>query len=146
MPVKSVQVELFRPVIRGVLQQMSGRDVLRVTMLVLNRSKVKCLVDVGNLRAGHQFRMKATESKQIGEVFNRVKYALPVHEGRRAVVIRPKTKQALSFTWHGQPMVRKSVFQPARKGRPWMRDALAEVAAQQGYKMEPGAGGGGGDL
>jgi hypothetical protein len=148
MPVKSVQVELFRGVIRGELQQMSGRDVLRVTMKVLNRGKALTPVDTGNLRSSHQFRMKATETRQIGEVFTRVKYALAVHEGRRAVVIRPKKKQALAFTWHGQPMVRKWVYQPARPGRPWLRDALREVAAQEGYKMQSGAAAdaGGGDL
>lgn len=139
MPVKKVQVELFAPVIKETIHELAGKDVARVTLKVFNRAKVMCPVDNGNLRAGHQFKLKATETKQVGEVANRVKYALAVHEGRRAVVIRPKKKKALAFVWHGQPMVRKWVVQPARTGRPWLRDALREVASQEGYKMESAA-------
>lgn len=139
MGVKSVRVELYQPVIKETLHALSGKDVARVTMRVFNRAKVLCPVDEGNLRASHQFKLKATETKQGGEVFTRVKYALPVHEGRKALVIRPKNKQALAFVWHGRPMVRKWVHQPARPGKPWLRDALREVAAQEGYKMQSSA-------
>jgi len=136
MPVKSVRVDLYQPVIKGVLHDLAGKDVTRTTLRVLNRAKVLCPVDEGNLRASHQFRIKQTANAVTGEVFTKVKYALPVHEGRRPVVIYPKRKQALAFTWHGQPMVRKWVAQPARRGKPWMRDALREVAGQQGYRMK----------
>ena len=149
MPVKSVRVDLFGSVIKGVLQDLGGREVLRVTLKVLNRAKVMTPVDTGNLRASHQFKIKNGASKITGEVFTRVKYALPVHEGRRPVVIYPKTKQALAFHWHGQQYVRKWVSQPARRGKPWMRDALREVAASEGYKMQSTAAadaGGGGDV
>jgi len=148
MPVKSVSVELFAPVIKGVLQDLAGKDVMRVTLKVLNRARVMTPVDTGNLRASHQFKIKNGATKITGEVFTGVKYALAVHEGRRPVVIYPKTKQALAFHWHGQFMVRKWVSQPARRGRPWLRDALREVATSEGYKMESGAAidAGGGDL
>lgn len=137
--VKSVKVELFQPVIKAVLQDDVGREVVKVTLKVLNRARVLCPVDEGNLRASHQFKIKNGEGKITGEVFTRVKYALPVHEGRRPVVIYPKKKQALAFVWHGQPMVRKWVSQPARRGRPWLRDALREVATSQGWKMQSSA-------
>ena len=139
MAVQRVRVELFRPVIDSVLHDLAGKDVMRVTLKVLNRSKVMTPVDTGNLRASHQFKIKNSATKIQGEVFTKVKYALAVHEGRRPVVIYPKNKQALKFVWHGQPMVRKWVSQPARHGRPWMRDALREVAASEGYKMESNA-------
>lgn len=139
MAVQSVKVELFRPVIDGVLQDLAGKNVLKVTLKVLNRSKVLTPVDTGNLRASHQFKIKNGATKITGEVFTRVKYARAVHDGRRATIIRPKTKQALAFHWHGQPMVRKWVSQPARRGRPWMRDALREVAGSEGYKMQSAA-------
>lgn len=139
MPVTSVRVDLFQPVIRGVLQDLAGKDVTRVTLKVLNRAKVTTPVDTGNLRASHQFKIRNAASKITGEVFTGVKYALPLHEGRRALVIYPKSKSALAFVWHGQPMVRRSVHQPARRGRPWLRDALREVAAQEGYKMQSAA-------
>lgn len=136
MPVTKVRVELFKPVIDGVLHDLAGKDVTRITLRVLNRGKVMTPVDTGNLRASHQFKISSTNSKVTGEVFTKVKYALAVHEGRRALVIRPKNKQALAFVWHGVPMVRKWVHQPSRPGKPWLRDALREVAAQEGYKMQ----------
>lgn len=137
--VAKVNVDLYRAVIDSVLHDLAGKDVTRITLKVLNRAKVMTPVDTGNLRASHQFRIKSSSSRVTGEVFTKVKYALAVHEGRRPVVIRPRNKQALAFVWHGQPMVRKWVSQPARRGRPWMRDSLREVATAEGYKMQSGA-------
>jgi|SRR6478609_8169408 len=134
--VGSVRVDLFQAEMREILGSLVGKDVTRVTLKVLNRAKVLTPVDTGNLRASHQMKLTRTASAAKGEVFTKVKYALPLHEGRRAVVIRPKMKQALAFRWHGQQFVRKSVSQPARRGRPWLRDALREVAAQEGYEMQ----------
>jgi hypothetical protein len=137
--VKSVRVDLYNDVIKGVLHDLAGKEVVRVTVKVLNRARVLTPVDTGNLRASHQFRLKSSSNRVTGEVFTNVKYALPVHEGRRALVIYPKRKQALAFVWHGVPMVRKWVSQPARPGRPWLRDALREVATSEGYKMQSAA-------
>lgn len=134
--VKSVKVELFQPVIKAVLQDDVGREVVKTTVKVLNRARVLTPVDTGNLRASHQFKIENGASKITGEVFTKVEYALPVHEGRKALTIYPKNKQALAFHWHGQQMVRKSVHQPARRGRPWLRDALTEVATSEGYKIQ----------
>lgn len=134
--VKSVRVDLYESVIKGILKDDVGRDVTRVTLKVLNRARVLTPVDTGNLRASHQFKIENVGRGIAGQVFTKVKYALPVHEGRRALTIYPKNKQALAFHWHGQPMVRKWVSQPARRGKPWLRDALREVAAQEGYKMQ----------
>jgi hypothetical protein len=148
MPVKSVRVDLFNDVIKGVLHDLAGKEVTKTTLKVLNRARVLTPVDTGNLRASHQFKIKQSSNRVTGEVFTKVKYALPVHEGRRAIVIRPKDKQALSFYWHGEQMVRKWVAQPARHGRPWLRDALRDVATSEGYKMQSTAAadaGGGGD-
>jgi hypothetical protein len=132
--VKSVRVELFQPIIKGLLQDDVGRAVVRFTLKVLNRARVMTPVDTGNLRASHQMKIENGAGRITGEVFTRVKYALPVHEGRRALTIYPKNKQALAFRWHGQPMVRRSVHQPARRGKPWLRDALREVAVSEGWK------------
>jgi predicted transcriptional regulator len=139
MAVKRVDVSLYSTAVGLVLHDLAGPEVTRITLRVLNRSKVLCPVDQGNLRASHQFRIKQSKNRIKGEVFTKVKYALAVHEGRRAIVIRPKHKQALAFTWHGQQFVRKWVHQPARAGKPWMRDALREVAAQEGWKMQSAA-------
>lgn len=135
MGVRSVRVDLYREVIASVLQDDVGREVTVTTIKVLNRARVRTPVDTGNLRASHQFKITRRTGRITGEVYTKVKYALAVHEGRRSLVIRPKHKQALAFVWHGQPMVRKWVWQPARRGRPWLRDSLREVASAQGYKM-----------
>jgi hypothetical protein len=139
MAVGAVKVDLYLPVISGVLHDLAGKDVVRTTVKVLNRGKVLTPVDTGNLRASHQMRIRMSANRVTGEVFTSVKYALAVHEGRRALVIYPNKKQALAFTWHGRPMVRKWVHQPARRGKPWLRDALREVAAAEGYKMQSAA-------
>lgn len=137
--VRTTRVELFQPVIHAILQDDVGKEVVKTTLKVLNRARVKTPVDTGNLRSSHQFKIKNGAEKITGEVFTNVKYALAVHEGRRAVTIYPTNKQALAFRWHGQQMVRKSVHQPARRGRPWLADALREVAASEGWKMQSGA-------
>lgn len=49
-------------------------------------------------------------------------YARAVHEGRRGMIIRPKRKKALA--WNGGNSVAKKVFQPARKGKPFFREAI----------------------
>lgn len=139
MPVSSVRVDLYQDVIKGVLHDLGGAEVAKTTIKVLNRAKVLTPVDTGNLRASHQFKLTSSANKITGEVFTKVKYALPVHEGRRAIVIFPKTKKALAFHWHGQQYVRKWVAQPARRGKPWLRDALREVATSDGYKMQSSA-------
>ena len=134
--VKSTRVDLLEPVIKALLRDEAAREVTRTTIKVLNRARVLTPVDTGNLRASHQFKIENGSKGVTGEVYTKVKYALAVHEGRRAVTIRPKYKQALAFRWHGQQMVRRSVTQPARRGRPWLRDALREVATNEGYEMQ----------
>lgn len=49
-------------------------------------------------------------------------YARAVHEGRKAVIIRPRKKRALA--WNQGNSIAKKVFQPARRGKPFFRDAL----------------------
>lgn len=134
--VTKVNVDLYNAVIKGVLHELGGKTVTKTTLKVLNRAKVLTPVDTGTLRASHQMKITQTANAVKGEVFTKVKYALPLHEGRRPVVIRPNTKKALAFHWHGQQFVRKWVSQPARPGRPWLRDALREVAASEGYQMQ----------
>ena len=51
-------------------------------------------------------------------------YARAVHEGRQALVIRPRRRKALR--WKGgdsKYLFAKKVFQPARKGKPFFRSA-----------------------
>lgn len=52
-------------------------------------------------------------------------YARAVHDGRPAIVIRPKRGKALF--WQGARHPVKSVKQPARKGNPWLIRAVEEL-------------------
>lgn len=134
--VTSVRVDLYRAEIQGLLKDVVGKEVMRTTLKVLNRARVLTPVDTGNLRASHQMKMRFAASKITGEVFTKVKYALPLHEGVAARTIYPNKRKALKFTWHGEQFIRKSVYQRARPGRPWLRDALQEVAVGEGYTMQ----------
>ncbi len=51
-------------------------------------------------------------------------YARAVHEGRPALVIRPRKARALRWCRGGQAHFARRVFQPKRAGRPFLRNAL----------------------
>ena len=51
-------------------------------------------------------------------------YARAVHEGRQALIIRPRRRKALRWKGgDGKYLFAKKVFQPARKGKPFFRSA-----------------------
>lgn len=51
-------------------------------------------------------------------------YARAVHEGRQALIIRPRRRKALRWKGsEGKYFFAKKVFQPARKGKPFFRSA-----------------------
>jgi hypothetical protein len=107
--------------------------VAKVTRKTLNRSAVLCPVDTGLLRASGKSNIKATASVVTGRVEYTAKYAAAVHEGRRPVTIRPKRAGGLlRFKVGGKTVFARVVHQKARKGRPFLADALQEVAAQEG--------------
>jgi len=51
-------------------------------------------------------------------------YARAVHDGRPALVIRPKNGKMLKFKIGGKDVFARSVRQPARKGTPFLRNAV----------------------
>ena len=65
-------------------------------------------------------------------------YAAAVHEGRRAVTIRPKGRKAL--LWNGAAHPVRAAHQPARPGNPWLRRAI-EALSRDGLEfLEPDLG------
>lgn len=135
--VKVVDVSLYKAVIDLTLDNAVLPEIVETTVAVMNRAKALCPVDTGNLRSSINLTLRLkSKTKITGEVYTKVKYALPVHEGRRPVVIRPNKKKALRFRWHGETFVRKWVWQPARHGRPFLTEALRQVAAQRGYEYK----------
>lgn len=52
-------------------------------------------------------------------------YARALHDGRPALTIRPKKGKALMWPGAAHPV--RVVHQPARRGRPWIADSIADL-------------------
>lgn len=115
--------------------QTAQRAVTRVTRGTFNRSQVLCPVDTGNLRATGQYNVQTAGLMVNGEVKYTARYAAAVHEGRRALTIRAKGNGRLRFVIDGRVVFARSVRQPARAGRPFLRTALVEVATREGFSV-----------
>ncbi len=76
--------------------------------------------------------MAVNPARCTGTVFNDANYAEAVHDGTRAHPVVAKSKKALKFTYRGETVYAKSVWIPARAGRPWLTAAAQQVAATSG--------------
>jgi phage gpG-like protein len=77
----------------------------------------------GNYKTGGELR-KSIHVSSVGNgamVGTNKAYARAVHEGRKAMIIRPKRKKALF--WGGARHPVRQVFQKKREGRPFFRSA-----------------------
>lgn len=109
-------------------------SVARTTRRTLNGSAVKCPVDTGNLRASGEMSINSGPRAVTGEVVYRAKYAAAVHNGRKALTIRPtRANGRLRFVVDGRVVFAREVHQPARPGNPFLTDALREVGAADGF-------------
>ena len=64
-----------------------------------------------------------------------VKYAAAVHDGTGPHVIRAKRKKALAFEYRGKKVVVRSVVHRGSKGKPFLRMAAEEVAAEEALEF-----------
>ncbi|SIS76651.1 phage virion morphogenesis protein [Insolitispirillum peregrinum] len=107
---------------------MAGINLQRVSLLLAERVREiatrqgRVPFDRGDLRKSHVVQPSGSFGAEVG---SNMPYARAVHDGRPALIIRPKTAKGLF--WGGADHPVKSVFQPARTGRPWLRDAIAEM-------------------
>ena len=116
----------------------SGADkLLRSTARsVLNSAKLRAPVDTGQLRNSHHIG-----NTQVGggvlrtEILAAKEYALPLHEGTSARIIRPQNAKALRFEVGGKTVFAKYVNMPARAGRPWLLNSLRSAAAPKGFRV-----------
>ena len=138
--------------------------VAKVTRRVLNRAEVRAPVRFGVLRGSHSMTMKVTRTTVAGRVYVGAKYAEAVHNGTRPHKIRAKGAKALAFKWAKaggvQVFVPKKatkwgglrkgktgkvflwvgkgyVQHPGTKARPWLYEALREVASLEGFIVTP---------
>lgn len=132
----NIRVDMNRATLQRVASTAAGKLVLSTTRRVLNRAKVLCPVDTGTLRASQTMEVRTLASKSTGRVSTWINYALPVHEGvDHPVVIRPRRAKALRFVINGRVVYAKKVTLPPRRGRPWLRRALIEVAIPAGFTV-----------
>lgn len=135
-------LRIDRPALHGEGMDTARKAVNRVVRRTYTRSQVLVPVDNGLLRAsGHPDLASDRGSLVIGGVTYTAEYAAAVHNGRRALTIRPKStnrKARLRFVVDGRVVFARAVHQPARAGRPYLAQALREVAAQEGFTVTIG--------
>lgn len=81
--------------------------------------------DKGDLRKSHVVQPVGADNARVG---TNMPYARAVHDGRPALVIRPKTAKALFFPGLKHPV--RAVHQPARVGKPWLRQSVGILARE----------------
>ena len=105
----------------------------------LSTAQMRSPVDTGQLRMSHRIGNTVATSRNIKTEINVDKeYAIPVHEGTAARVIRPRNAKALRFVVGGNVVFATRVNMPARAGRPWLFNALQSVAGGKGFNVTRG--------
>lgn len=97
-------------------------------------------MDTGRLRASIRIEARRTLTlRSVYTIGSDVEYAGFVNDGTRRHFIRPKNGQYLRFRGRGGGWVfAKIVDHPGTKPRPFLDDALKQVAAQRGYSFREG--------
>jgi hypothetical protein len=132
-------LRINRATLTGVGMDEARKAVNRVVRRTFTRSQILAPVDTGLLRASGRMTLgRDRGALVIGGVEYTANYAAAVHEGRRALTIRAKGNGRLKFTVDGRTVYARSVHQPARAGRPYLAQALREVAAQEGFAVTIG--------
>jgi hypothetical protein len=134
------RLHLDRAQLQGLGTDEARKLVNRVVRRTFNRSQILVPVDTGYLRAsGRMDFARVAGALVIGGVTYSARYAAAVHEGRRALTIRAKRPGGrLRFTVGGRTVYARQVHQPARAGRPYLAQALREVAPQEGFTVTIG--------
>lgn len=134
-----VRLVLNDQAIRAVAEEQGGGLVIKTTVKILNRAKILCPVDTGNLRASLQMRITKTGDIISGEVYTNVNYASYVHEGTRPHLIRPRRAGGV-LRFPVPPRSSHIVFtrlvhHPGTKARPFLRLAIEQVAPAAGFAI-----------
>jgi hypothetical protein len=162
-----VKIDLNNLRVLQVAVSLAAPEIAEATRWTHNRANVLTPVRTGNLRGGNQMTIRARRRSVTGTIENRTEYAVAVHNGTRPHTIAAKRKKALAFMWArkggiqvivpkkggGPTGIRKGkggktvlwigkgfVRHPGTKARPWLDDALRQMAALRGYRYTPGPG------
>lgn len=132
----AIRAEINQAALHQVATDLAMDLVTRVTRGTFNRSAVLCPVNTGRLRASGKMNVAASGSEVVGEVVYDADYAAAVHEGSPSMLIVPTRGEYLRFEVNGRVVFVRSVLRPAQPERPFLFDALDEVAGGEGFEVQ----------
>lgn len=105
----------------------------------MNRAKVLAPVRTGRLRGSiHALPPAIFTLRPKVKVVADVEYAAAVNNGSRPHKIRARNKPWLKFRVNGQWVQVREVNHPGNKAKPFLDDALRQIAGGRGYRIEDG--------
>lgn len=138
------RVRLDRAALNRSIRGASRRELDTTSRQVVNRAKILAPVDTGRLRASIRVESRRLLTlRSVYTIGSDVSYALMVHDGTKPHKIRPKRaytlsrgqKPALSFIWNGRRVFFAEVNHPGTKARPFLDDAVRQIAGGKGYDI-----------
>jgi HK97 gp10 family phage protein len=131
-----VDVRLDDNDMRAVAMDRSTPLVVKTTVRILNRAKILCPVDTGNLRGSLQMKITKKGDLVIGSVTTNVNYARFVHDGTGPHKIYPRKRGgvlAFPVPRSGRIVFARYVNHPGTRARPFLRRAIEEIAPTAGF-------------
>lgn len=133
------RVRLDRAQLNRQIRGASRTELETAARQVMNRAKVLVPVDTGRLRASIRIESRRTLTlRSVYTIGSDVEYAKYVNDGTRPHIIRPRRAKALRFRVGGRIVYASVVHHPGTKARPFLDDALRQVAAARGYSFREG--------
>lgn len=131
------RVRLDRAALGRSIRGASRQELETAARQVMNRAKILAPVDTGRLRASIRIESRRLLTlRSVYTIGSDVSYAPMVHDGTRPHVIRPKSSGGvLRFRMGGRIVYAKYVNHPGTKARPFLDDALRQVAGGRGYDV-----------
>lgn len=125
-----------RPALDKIAHRHAVTVVTRAAHRVHADATQRSPLDTGALRQSHRISPPTTSGKVVSMTITATqKYALAVHEGTKAHVIRPKTRTVLAWGPKTDRVFARSVNHPGTKPRPWLRNALHAQAPRLGFTV-----------
>lgn len=131
------RVRLDRAALNRSIRGASRRELDTTSRQVVNRAKILAPVDTGRLRASIRVESRRLFTlRSVYTIGSDVSYAPYVHDGTRPHVIRPKSPGGtLRFRMGGRVVYAKVVNHPGTRARPFLDDAVRQIAGGKGYDI-----------
>lgn len=135
------RVRLDRAALNRSIRGASRAELDTTSRQVVNRAKILAPVDTGRLRASIRVeRRRLLSLRSVYTIGSDVSYAPMVHDGTRPHQIRPKNPGGvLRFRMGGRVVYAKVVNHPGTRARPFLDDAVRQIAGGKGYDIRGGA-------